>query len=120
MASRDRSRVVANGLFALILSVAAPVSSVVGELTSPCTEKQHQCDAPAIARCCCIEADSGALPATSEAGPKLMSAPPMVAVTAASARDLSSVLSQDLWTRECTRVARPPLPLHLLNVSILR
>jgi hypothetical protein len=44
----------------------------------------------------------------------------MVEAGAAIVGGLPPVSPQETPLRECTRTARPPLPLHLLNVSILR
>ena len=117
---RYRIRGVANVLLALILLGAMPASTWAEELQSPCTAKQHQCDAPSIARCCCVESGSGPVPATTESGPKLLGAAPVLAPTAAPACGLVFAFPPDAWFRVCSSSARPPLPLHLLNVSILR
>ena len=119
VSSVSRIRRVAIVLGAFVLLGAMPVSAFAAVFLSPCAAKHHQCDAPSVERCCCIESAGSSVPATTEKGPEL-SAPAMVAPFAAMACNLAFVFPPEAWFRVCSRAARPPLPLHLLNVSILR
>ena len=106
-------------LLAFALLGATPVSVFAEALQSLCAASQHQCDAPAVERCCCVGSVGGSVPATTEKGPELRSAPVMLAPAALTACGLGFVFPIDAWFHVCSRAARPPLPLHLLNVSIL-
>lgn len=110
-------RRVAIVLSAFVLWAAVPVSVFANEF--PCAAPSHQCDAPSVERCCGLESTGGSVPAITAKGPELLSAPAMLAPAALMARGAGFVFPE-AWFRVCSRAARPPLPLHLLNVSILR
>ena len=120
VSSPFRIRGVATVLLAFVLLGAAPVSLIAAELQSSCAATQHQCDAPSISHCCCVDFGGGSAPATSERGPEPLGGPALIAPTAAMTCGLVFVFPPEAWSRVCSRAARPPLPLHLLNVSILR
>ena len=115
-----RTRGVAGILLALLVSGALPVSTFAAALASPCATVEHRCDAPAIERCCCLESTGTSVPATTQNGPEISNAPAMTATGTAAACGLAFVFPPEAWFRVCSRTAGPPLPLHLLNVSIRR
>ena len=119
MSSPFKIRVMAIVLVAFVLLRATPVSLIAAELQSSCAATHHQCDAPSISHCCCVESGDGFAPAIGERGP-LLNGPSLIAPPAAMTCGLVFVFPPEGWYRVSSRVARPPLPLHLLNVSILR
>lgn len=120
MSAPSRIRRAAVVIMAFVLLGATPVSAFAAELQSPCTAKHHQCDAPSVDRCCCLESAGGSVPATTERGLELLRAPAVIAASVATVCGPPFVFLSAAWFRVCSRSARPPLPLHLLNVSILR
>ena len=120
VSSPFKIRRVATALLAFVLLGPTPVSLIAAELQSSCAATQHQCDAPSISHCCCVESGGGSAPATSDRSPELLKAPAMIAPSAAMTCGLVFVFPLEAWCRVCSRAARPPLALHLLNVSILR
>ena len=120
VSSSSRIRRLPIVLLAFVLLGATPATILAEEFQSPCAVSHHQCDAPSVERCCCVESAGGSVPATAEKGPELLRAPAMLAPAALVACGLGFVFPPEAWFRVCSRAARPPLPLHLLNVSILR
>ena len=112
-----RIRRVAVVLLAFVLLGATPVSMFAKEF--PCPAPHHQCDAPSVVRCCCLEFTGGSVSAITEKGPERLSAPAMVAPAALMAHGAGFVFPPEAWFRVCSRAAGPPFPLHLLNVAIL-
>lgn len=120
MSVRYLIRGVAKGLLVLILFGATPVSTFAEAIQSPCTARHHQCDAPAISSCCCRDSGDDSLPATTDTGRNALKAPAALAPAVELALGTGIVVPRQAWCRVSTRCAGPPLPLHLLNVSILR
>jgi hypothetical protein len=117
---RTRIKWVARALVGLALMTAAPVSTFAEALRSPCAERHHSCEAPAITSCCCLLSSGGSIPATTNGNQDSVAAPAAVdPLPGTTAIAVIRVPSQS-WFRASARSAGPPLPLHLLNVSILR
>ena len=118
---RYRIRGVARALLVISLLGAMPVSAFAEALTSPCSGRSHhQCDAPAIASCCCRDSGGASTPSDTPASPGVLHAPVAVALSSEEAIGPCLVVPPQAWFHASTRCAGPPLDLHILNVSILR
>jgi hypothetical protein len=118
---RHRIRSVTNGLLVITLLGLMPVSALAEALQTPCASMDHhQCDAPAIASCCCRDSGGGTTPADTPTTQGQLTAPLPVQLSPEVACGAELIVPPQAWFHAATRCAGPPLDLNILNVTILR
>ena len=117
---RARLIAIAKSVVFVALATATPVSTFAAAISAPCAASHHACDAPAITSCCCLLSSGGSVPATTNGNQDPLATAAAVHPLPGTSVVAVMVVPSQSWFRASTRSAGPPLPLHLLNVSILR